>query len=250
MVAEADWTNDAAIRQWAAIPRQVLDEIGDDGDHAKRNVLNGPLLELVGAVRDRRVLDAGCGQGYLSRILASRGAEVVGVEPTETMADYARAIEAERRQGIRYVQADLCQLPDLGGPFDVVVASMVLPTIPDWTDAMRACVEALRPGGRFVFTVNHPCFEQLWSTWRQHGEYRTSEYLAEYDIHGAVATDRHHTLSTYLNALIGLGCHLTAVAEPGLDPAIAADGPAGIEAYVHLPNFLVVAAERLPFPHN
>jgi hypothetical protein len=38
---------------------------------------------------------------------------------------------------------------------------------------------------------------------------------------------------------------LTEVAEPGLAPEIAADGPAGIDAYVHLPNFLVVAARRV-----
>jgi len=38
---------------------------------------------------------------------------------------------------------------------------MVLPAIPDWKPAMRACVHALRPGGLFVFSVNHPAFEQL-----------------------------------------------------------------------------------------
>ncbi|GGM81248.1 class I SAM-dependent methyltransferase [Dactylosporangium sucinum] len=47
-------------------------------------------------------------------------------------------------QGIRYVQADLCALPDLGAPFDAAVASMVLPVIPDWTGAMQACVQAQR----------------------------------------------------------------------------------------------------------
>jgi hypothetical protein len=51
-------------------------------------------------------------------------------------------------------------------------------------------------------------------------------------------------LSTYLNELAGLGYRLREVAEPGLDPAVAATGPDRIEAYVHLPNFLVVAAER------
>jgi hypothetical protein len=37
---------------------------------------------------------------------------------------------------------------------------------------------------------------------------------------------------------------LTEVAEPGLAPEVAADGPEGIDAYVHLPNFLVIAARR------
>jgi len=177
-------------------------------------------------------------------MLAARGAEVVGVEPARVLLDYAVEKEVQRRQGIRYVQADLCRLPDLGGPFDAVLANMVLPAIPDWAQAMQACVEALSPDGVFVFSVNHPCFEQLWPSWREHGEFRAREYLEEYEIVGPHASDFHRTLSTYLNQLLRLGCHLREIAEPGLDPAVAAAGPAGIDAYVHLPNCLVVAAQR------
>jgi hypothetical protein len=151
---------------------------------------------------------------------------------------------AERLEDKREQKADLCALPDLGAPFDAVVASMVLPAIPDWTGAMQACVHALKAGGLFVFTVNHPCFEQLWSSWRDHGEYRTHRYIAEYEIPGPSGVDFHRTISTYLNQLTSLGCQLTEVAEPGLAPEVAADGPDGIDAYVHLPNFLIVAARR------
>jgi hypothetical protein len=48
----------------------------------------------------------------------------------------------------------------------------------------------------------------------------------------------------YLNQLAGLGCRVTEMAEPGLSPELAAHGPEGVEAYVHLPNFLIVAARR------
>jgi 2-polyprenyl-3-methyl-5-hydroxy-6-metoxy-1,4-benzoquinol methylase len=99
------------------------------GDFAKQHVLNPALLRLLGEVRGRRLLDVGCGHGYLSRMLADRGAEVVGVEPGQSLFDFAVGKEAERPRGIRYVQADLVQLPDLGGPFDAVMASMVLPAI-------------------------------------------------------------------------------------------------------------------------
>ena len=81
---------------------------------------------------------------------------------------------------------------------------------------MRACVEATAEGGLFVFTLNHPCYEQLWSSWRTHGEYRVGEYLAEYQIDGPSGPDFHRTLSSYLNELVRLGCRLTEIAEPGL----------------------------------
>ena len=241
-----EWTNDMAIRQWAAMPRALLEEMEHDGDFAKRHLLNPVLLRMLGDVGSRRVLDAGCGNGYLSRMLADRGAQVVGVEPGQSLFDFAVEKEAEHPRGIRYVQADLCALPDLDGPFDAVVASMVLPVIPDWTTAMRACVEALSPGGLFVFTVNHPCFEQLWPQWRSHGEYRTNQYLAEYEISGPSGVDFHRTLSTYLNELVVLGCRLTRIDEPGLSSDAAQAGPEGIDGYVHLPNFLAVAARRDP----
>lgn len=238
------WTNDAAIQRWGAMPRERLAEMDLDGDLPKRHLVNPVLLRLLGEVKGRRILDAGCGNGYLSRILADHGAEVVGVEPGQSLFDYAVEGEAQRQQGIRYVQADLARLPDLGGPFNAVVCSMVLPAIPDWTPALRACVEALAPGGVLVFSVNHPAFERLWSSWREHGDYRLREYLAEYEIEGPSGVDFHRPLSMYVNEVIRLGCRLREIVEPGLDPAVAAAGPEGIEAYVHLPNFMIVAAER------
>ena len=237
--------NQDAIRRWGEMPRADIEAYDDEGDFAKRHLLNPVLLRMLGPLRGRRVLDAGCGQGYLSRLLAGRGATVVGVEPGRALIDYAIEVEADRRQGITYVEADLCELPDDLGPFDAVVCSMVLPAIPDWRPAMRNCVRVLPRGGSFVFSVNHPCFEQLWSTWREHGEYRTDRYLSEYEIPQRHACDYHRPLSSYLNEVTGLGCKLREVAEPGLEPQIAsAAGVPGIDAYVDLPNFLAVAVER------
>ncbi|WP_438489286.1 class I SAM-dependent methyltransferase [Streptomyces sp. S186] len=239
-------TNDAAIRQWNDIPRAALEAMEPDGDFAKRHLINPVLLRMLGEVNGRRILDAGCGHGYFSRLLAARRARVTGVEPTDTMFAYAQEKERARAQGIAYVQADLTRLPDLGGPFDAVVCSMVLPAVPDWKPAMRACVEALRPGGLFLFSVNHPAFEQLLSTWREHGDYRLRRYLEEYPIAQTHAWDFHRPLSAYLNELAALGCRLREIAEPGLDPGTAREAQdtiPGIESYVHLPNFLIAAAE-------
>jgi 2-polyprenyl-3-methyl-5-hydroxy-6-metoxy-1,4-benzoquinol methylase len=244
------WTNKAAIDRWAEMPQDVLAEMADDGDFAKRHLVNPVLLRMLGDVDGQRVLDAGCGNGYLSRMLARRGARVTGVEPANALFDFAARREEAEPLGIRYVQADLCELigpsraADLGGPFDAVIASMVLPAVPDWTLAMGSCVQQLRPGGRFIFSVNHPCFEQLAGSWREHGAYQVSEYLADYEIEERYATDFHRPLSAYLNEVISLSCRIAEVAEPGLDPQVAATDMDGEHPYVHLPNFLIVAADR------
>lgn len=95
-----------------------------------------------------------------------------------------------------------------------------------------------------MFALVHPAFEQLWSTWRDHGDYRVRRYLEEYEIVGPDASDFHRPLSAYLNELASLGCRLREVVEPGLDPEVAEKSSIpGIESYVHLPNFLIVSAE-------
>jgi 2-polyprenyl-3-methyl-5-hydroxy-6-metoxy-1,4-benzoquinol methylase len=242
-VKPVPWTNKRVIAEWGEVPREVLAAIGPYGDFAREHLLNDAMFGMLGDVSGKRVLDAGCGHGYFSRLLAARGAGVVGVEPATSLFDYA--VEAERREshGIRYVKEDLSTLPDLG-IFDAVVANMVFIGIPQWRDAMRRCVESLSPGGTFVFSLTHPCFENARSSWLQHGAVLVREYLHEYENVVPYAADFHRPLSQYVNHVISLGCDIVELSEPGLDPAAAVGGPDGVEAYIHVPPFVIVAARR------
>ncbi len=224
------------------MPRSLLAEMDADGDFCRRHLLNPVVLRMLGDVAGRRVLDAGCGNGYLSRTLARLGATVVGVDPAEAMIGYSRERESRLRQGITYVQADLSDPPDLGEPFDAVVSNVVLCAVPDWKAALRTCVSSLRPDGVFVFSLVHPCFEGLLPAWRSYGHYRVDRYLEEYVIPSAYAPDFHRPLSAYLTEVARAGAHLTEVAEPGLDPAAATSDD--LQAYVRLPNFVVISATR------
>jgi 2-polyprenyl-3-methyl-5-hydroxy-6-metoxy-1,4-benzoquinol methylase len=239
------WTNEAAIARWAATPLEFLASLDPDGGFAKRHLVNPAIFRLLGDINDKRILDAGCGQGYLSRLMANRGAHVVGVEPASALFTYACEREGELRQGVRYVQADLAALPDLG-TFDAVVASMVLCAIPDWRPAMRACAEALRPGGLLIVALPHPCFEMLATSWAEVGFVRVERYLREYEIAGPHGTDFHRPLSTYLNELSALGCVLFELVEPVLAHEALRDSEAGpgAEGYTDVPNFVLIASRR------
>ena len=61
-----------------------------EGDFVKQHLLNPHVLRLLGDVRGRRILDAGAGQGYFSRMLAARGARVVA-PPMSSAASCAGA---------------------------------------------------------------------------------------------------------------------------------------------------------------
>jgi hypothetical protein len=121
---------------------------------------------------------------------------------------------------------------------------MVFMGIPEWRDAMRRCVESLAPGGVFVISLTHPCFEGTRTSWLEHGSVSVREYVREYEIAVPYAVDFHRPLSQYVNHTLALGCDLVEMCEPGLDPAAAMGGPDGVEAYVHVPPFVILAARR------
>lgn len=233
----------AAIAAWSAMPRAALEALDPEGDFAKRHLLNPTVFRMLGDVRGRRVLDAGAGQGYFSRLLADRGAHVVSLDAAESLHAYAVEREADLAQGVELLHADLTEVT-LEPVFDAVVLNMVLPSIPDWVSALRTSVAGLRPGGLLVFSIDHPCFEGASDLWASAGCVEVREYLAEYQMPRVHAPDFHRPLSAYLNAVIDAGCRITEVAEPGLEASLVDEGPAGAEALGHVPNFLVVSAVR------
>lgn len=117
------------------------------------------LLELRSG---EHVLDIACGNGLSSRRLAARGAEVVAFDFAEEMILYARERTTEHADHINYLVLDATNegaLLALGaGSFDAAICNMALFDMAELQPLMRALARLLRPGGRFVFSVLHPCF--------------------------------------------------------------------------------------------
>ena len=128
-------TNQAVIQGWSQITEQEIDDFGENGDFFRQYLLNPALLELLGDVNGKTILDAGCGTGYLSRMLARKGAKMTGVEPAESMFNFAVSKEKEAPLGITYLQHDLSDF-HTAEKFDFVVSNMVFMDIPDFERAM------------------------------------------------------------------------------------------------------------------
>ena len=246
MGAARSLTNAHNIAAFSALGRDEWVEFGPEGDFARQHLLNPAIFGLLGEVRGKRVLDAGCGGGYLSRLLALRGALVTGVEPAAGAYTYAVEQEQERSLGITYVRADLSAAEAPGhlvGAFDHCIANMVFFDIPDYEAAMRTCISALRPGGSLVFTLQHPCFEESAVRWVTQGFVAVREYSREYVYEQRIGSAIHRPLSAYLNLVIREGCDLTEIVEPVIPPELAEPGTPA-ERNVHVPSFIVVAARR------
>jgi 2-polyprenyl-3-methyl-5-hydroxy-6-metoxy-1,4-benzoquinol methylase len=239
-------SNADVIRAWSDAADHVAD-FDDDGDFARKHLLNPAIFGLLGDVRGRRILDAGCGQGYLCRLLARKGAVVTGVEPAEPWYRHAVERELEEHLGIVYIQEDLSALSSAQNrfaAFDHVIANMVLMDIPDFEAAMGTCIAFLEPGGSLIFSLVHPCFEEDAAAWGGQGFVAVRDYLHQHTIPQTFAAPRfHRPLSRYLYLAIQHGCELRQIIEPQLGPEWAERGPQ-YARNVYVPSFIVVHATR------
>jgi len=235
-----DITNAQAIEAWSNIPPELLKQFGDEGDFARQHLLNPAIFTLLGDVEGKTILDAGCGQGYLVRLLARRGAIVTGVEPANSLYMYAFQREQAERLGITYIQADLSSLDVLQCTFDYVIANMVFMDIPDYQAAMHNCIASLKSNGRLIFSILHPCFEESGSEWLKKGYVEVREYFQERALKQKVSHFFHRPLSAYINLIIQEDCNIQSMIEPQLDAEVARNY--GNDRDVHVPSFLVIEA--------
>ncbi len=202
------------------------------------------LLRLTAVAGGERVLDLACGEGVVARELVRRGAEVTGVDLSERMLALARRQSGDEIEFVVGNAADLA--PVLGREFDLVVSNFGLSDIDDLDGVCRSVGRVLVPGGRFVFSILHPCFQgagAVSGSWPANGTYYDEGF---WRADGSRSTLRqvvganHRMLSTYLNALVAAGLVVDEVVEPRPEEAWAAAAPGTASQ----PVYLVIRCHR------
>jgi SAM-dependent methyltransferase len=203
--------------------------------------IQAQLPQMAGA----RVVDLGCGYGWFARWARAQGAaHVLGIDISERML--ARAAE-QPDPGIAYRRADLEQLDLPPEAFDLAYSSLAFHYVADFARLMRVVQQALRPGGRLVFTIEHPIFmasrDPGWAgrSWRV--DHYAEEGLRVTDWLAKGVEKYHRTLSTTLNTLIGCGFAIRHVEEWAPTPGQLAAQPA-LNDEVQRPMMLLVSATR------
>jgi 2-polyprenyl-6-hydroxyphenyl methylase/3-demethylubiquinone-9 3-methyltransferase len=137
-----DWYADLGTRWYAAddTPIALL--------RAESRHRNPWIAETLGE-EPQDVLDLGCGAGFLSNYLGTRGHRVTGIDTTTENLTVAKLHDDSRR--VAYRQADACALPFPDRSFDVVCAMDLLEHVEKPHALIAEASRVLRPGGRFVF---------------------------------------------------------------------------------------------------
>jgi 2-polyprenyl-3-methyl-5-hydroxy-6-metoxy-1,4-benzoquinol methylase len=161
------------------------ERMGEGNDWVE--VLIWPATErLLDLQPGEHVLDIACGNGLTSRRLANMGAEVVAFDFAADMIAHARARTEEFAGRISYSVLDATDgaaLLALGeGQFDAALCSMALFDMAEIEPLMRALARLLRPGGRFVFSMLHPCFNSAHIAHVAEMEDREGEIVTVYSV--------------------------------------------------------------------
>ena len=209
------------------------------------------LQKMLPDFRGCRVLDLGCGYGWHCQYAASHGAAyVLGTDISQRMLQTAREINAAPQIDYQCVAMEDLQLPD--GSFDVILSSLAFHYIQDFPPLVANLSRWIKPGGRLVFSVEHPVFTAYGT---QDWYYDADGNILHFPVDnyyyegrreavflGEPVIKYHRTLTTYLNTLLQNGWELLQVVEP--QPPEEMLELEGMKDEMRRPMMLLVSARK------
>ena len=120
------------------------------------NPLRLDYIDTRAVLKDKVVLDVGCGGGILTESMAARGARVTGIDMGEAPLEVARLHLLESGQQVEYRRIPVEELAaEMPAQFDVVTCMEMLEHVPDPASVIAACATLVKPGGHVFFsTIN------------------------------------------------------------------------------------------------
>ncbi len=203
------------------------------------------VVERLGG--KNRILDLGTGEGQVARALSSTGSNVVGIDPFLQQVVVAQ----ERAGGPGYGVGSAANMPIASHSVDAVVACLVFEHIDDVDEVIADVARVLKPGGTFLFLLNHPLLQTPGSGWIDdqildppEQYWRLGDYLDEAVTMEEVSKDVfvrfiHRPLHRYLNALADAGLTLRRMDEPA-PPQGFLDMAPQYDAAASVPRLLVL----------
>lgn len=204
------------LQHWDRIGLSYAASTGGDDDSFYRRLAPFLQTQIGDDLTGRRILDLGCGHGWLGARLAAAGADVLGIDGSSVLIQQALAAHPKLTWRVH----DLAEpFPADWGRFDVVISHMVLMDIADLHQLLASVGLHLLEGGIFVCTILHPSFfNQLIHESPQGGWARAVRGYLDLETWDIDTFGGHHhyhrPLSWYAQQLLGHGFVITGIDEP------------------------------------
>jgi len=210
------------------------------------------LKALLPDLREKTVLDLGCGFGWHCRYARAQQAKsVIGVDLSEKTLQKAQ--EKTNDPFITYLKKPIEDIHFSASQFDVIISSLAIHYVQSFEALYKKLYAYLKPNGSFIFSVEHPLFtsrhEQNWyfdkDGNRLHWavDHYQTEGIRETSFLTQNVIKYHRTLSTYINVLIQAGFRVSAVEEPMPSEEMLKNIPE-MRDELRRPMFLIISAEK------
>ena len=223
-----------------------------EADQAVRmGFLDTWMLDAVGDVSGRSVIDIGCGEGRFCRLLSELGAAVTGVDLTEALIEQARNVGSDKETYLVGDAEDLKEIPN--DAFDLAVSYIVLVDLVDLRRSIQEAYRVLRPGGSFIVCNIHPMRTAVKSTdgWISDRSRKLFYPVDNYTEEGereflwmrGPFINMHRTLSKYVSAFLDAGFVLEGLHEPVPSEDQLARHP-NFDDEPRVPNFIIYVLKK------
>lgn len=252
---------------WDPVAEWYTGWVGESGSKHHQLLALPAALDLLVPVSGERVLDIGAGSGVLAPLIAELGAQYVGVDASEKLIQFAQSHHGQHGRFLRGDATRLAELAHLrGGSFDAAVFVLSIQDMAPLDTVLRSAAWALRPGGRIVIVMTHPCFRVPrqsgwgWDDARRLRYRRVDRYLTELAVpmkaYGARKPDGartsatrsfHRPLEAYINGLAMCGLLIDSMREIPTYQVAPAGPHARAENLAHqeIPLFLGLRATKV-----
>jgi 2-polyprenyl-3-methyl-5-hydroxy-6-metoxy-1,4-benzoquinol methylase len=192
--------------------------------------------------------------------MAKRGAKVTGIDISPAQIHHALKHETEAPLGVTYLVLEASQVSGRFSPgsFDIITSCVALQDMPEPENVIRGAYALLKPGGRFVASITHPCTDTPYREWERDANgnklaLKINDYFdrgpfefkwpTRQHIYEFTTTGLHTTLSEWLNWFTGAGFVLRRIEEPRPTAQALAAHP-DLEDCDRLPYFLFIDAVK------
>lgn len=143
------------IEKFSSLAEQWWDPSGKFKPLHLINPLRADYISSKVNLKNKKILDVGCGGGILSESLALRGAKVKGIDLAEGPLKVAKIREQKSNLGITYEKIETSKLIKKKEKFDVITCLEMLEHVPDPEKTVKECSELLNDNGDIFFsTIN------------------------------------------------------------------------------------------------
>jgi ubiquinone/menaquinone biosynthesis C-methylase UbiE len=235
--------------------------VGEKGHYYHQNIISPLLLKILKPkTKETLILDIGCGQGILSRIIPKEF-KYTGADLSSSLIQKAKALSKNKNQS--FIECDCTQkIPVKESSFDYACFILSIQNMKNQKEAIKNGSLALKPDGKLIIIMNHPCFRiPRQSSWRIDDSKKLQSrqidcYMSHLEIplqthpsqkdKSEVLFSYHYPLSSYTNWLYEEGLVIENMMELISDKA-STGTKAKMEnrARKEIPLFLVIVANKL-----